>query len=169
MRRWIDNVNGFTYPHDTLLVDNSSSDAFYSRYKSEVPMLHYKGDAHMGMRNVTHSMEMIRQRFLTQGYDFWFNIEIDVLPQIPDVIERMLEFAVSFEIVNHAYPSRTHSDIDHQGVGCAMISRNLAQNINYDTAGDVSPDAWLWSKVRKRTTFKMIDLWNVFPILHIVK
>lgn len=169
MNRWIENVQGFKYENkDVLLIDNSPSDAFAYRYADRVRIVRMKGDRHLKMLNVTKSMEIIRQHFLKGPYDIWFNLEIDVIPQDDHCIQKMLEYMKEgIDIVNHCYPSRLIDGDDHQGVGCSLIGKEIAKAINYNQAGDVSPDGWLWGKVRKHTQFKMIDLWGIFPIKHL--
>lgn len=172
MKRWLENVQNFNYPrdcYDVFLVDNSQSTAMYDRWKDKVNMFYIKGNDQLLMRNVTTSMEKIRRHFINGKYDWWANIEIDVIPS-KDCLQLLIDEAKAgkgWDLVSHAYPARDKEHIDHQGVGCCIISRFLAGAIRYDIAGDVSPDGWLWGKVRKRTEFKMKDVWNLFPIQHL--
>lgn len=171
MRRWIDNVKSFTYPnHEVFMVDNSPSDAFYQNYTNEINIVHVKSDVHLPMQRITQSMEVIRKYALKNKFDFWFNIEIDVIPQDKDIVEKMVDFITKndLDLINHAYPGRWDNTIDHQGIGFSIMNHKLFSQISFEQAGNVSPDGFMWGKVRKHTQFRMIDLWNYFPVKHLI-
>jgi hypothetical protein len=170
VRKWIDNVKSFTYPnYDIYVVDNSPSDAFHKNYLQEVDSIHINTDQQLPILRINRSMEVIRRKADTYSYDFWFNLEIDVIPQVSNIIQEMVKISTEFEldILNHAYPSRWNPRLEHQGVGFTLFSRNFFTKISFLQAGDGFPDAFIWKKVRKTSDFRMFDIWNVFPVLHL--
>jgi 2-polyprenyl-3-methyl-5-hydroxy-6-metoxy-1,4-benzoquinol methylase len=168
-KRWNDNVKSFTYPnYDVLVVDNSQTQR---ETLIDFPVSWLVTDTYLkaDMLRVTKSMEIIRQHFLARDYKYWFNLEIDVIPP-NDVIEQMLFHGNNADWISHAYPNRgSYETDDQQGIGCSMLSRKIAEFINFDGAGDNMPDGWLWDKVRPSRKFKTMELWGYFPVQHLAK
>jgi hypothetical protein len=170
MRRWIDNAKSFDYPnYEIYVVDNSNNDTFISNYADEIPVKHIRTDQQLPMQRVTQSMEEIRIKAIREEFDYWFNLEIDVIPLEKDVIYKMVKLAqaTDVDLVNHAYPARWVGDVEHQGIGFSLLNRRLFEVISFATAGNVSPDGFMWGKIRKHTGFRMIDAWNLFPVKHL--
>lgn len=171
MRSWIDNVKSFEYDNwEVYMVDNSPSDAFSYNYKDEIHIDHIKTDQQLAHLRITQSMEVIRRYAVNGNFDYWLNLEIDVIPLDKDVIHKMVNFAETnkLDLVNHCYPARWKDYTDHQGIGFSIISKNLFSTVSFANAGNVSPDGFMWGKVRVHTQYKMADIWNIFPVKHMV-
>ena len=75
-------LKGFDYPnYDILLIDNSDDEAFYQKLKDlGIPVIR------KGHDNPSIKMKMIigrnhlRQKVLEEGYDWFFNLDQDVIP-----------------------------------------------------------------------------------------
>lgn len=117
------------------------------------------------------SMEEIRKHFLKGEYAWWFNMESDTIPKIPDVIEQMFMLGKGSAWISHSYPSRTgNADEDvQQGIGCSLLNRRLIERFNFEGAGgNYTPDAWLWNQVRPLVrSFPTTELWGHLIISHL--
>lgn len=166
--RWSNNVSKFTYPnYDVLVVDNSPCPR---DTKVNFPVLWKDSNQELAMLRVTRSMEVIRRHFLEGNYKYWFNLEIDVIPEPHDVIERMLELGDESDWISHAYPNRgSDGTDDQQGIGCSFLSRRMCESVDFNQPGDNMPDSWLWDRVRPTRKFKTMDLWGYFPVKHLDK
>ena len=168
-QRWIDNVKSFTYPlFDIFVVDNSAGEDFINRYKDQIPMVHIETDqdAQRYLDRITASMSVIQKKFLTEGYDRWFNLECDIIPP-KDIIEFMLYWGRNTDWIGHAFPLRFDVSLTQatSGIGCSMLSRKLIEAYDYKDAD--SPDAWLWAEVQKAGKFSTMELWYYIEIEHL--
>jgi len=177
--RWIDAVRSFTYSnYDIFVVDNSPSPECVERWPwiTHVPETR---DDDMCVR-IGRSMELIRRKFLAGSYKYWFSLEIDVIPQQPDVIERILATlnalenqAQAIDWFSHTYPVRGENENKQSGVGFTMFSRKLMQFIGDECGGmwesglQRSPDAWLWQQVRPNRELQTLEYWNLLPVQHL--
>lgn len=170
IQRWVDNVNSFTYPDvEILLVDNTFGAAFHKRWKEKIPVRHVGvTQTEQPVKRINKSMALIQRVFVNGEYDWWFNLEIDVLPD-KDILEKMLKLSDGFDLVSHAYPGRKDKTIEHQGIGCSLVSKKLARRFNFENAGSASPDGWIWSKVRATSDLSMMDLWGMCKMEHIAE
>jgi len=83
-------IKSLTYPnYDILLVDNSKDDTYLKKIQAQgLPAV--KGPYYEGARDrIVHSRNILREKALEQGYDYFLSLEQDVIPP-RDVIERML-------------------------------------------------------------------------------
>jgi len=89
-----------TYPtYDILIVDNSENDSYVQRIKETLKKFtkhrnitwDVVKDDHLPhvKDRIVHSRNLIREKALKEGYDYFFSLEQDVIPP-PDVIERLL-------------------------------------------------------------------------------
>ena len=167
-QRWIDNVKKFTYPNiEIFCVDNSPNEEFMNRYKDQVPMVHIEVSQEPGENHtrITKSMAVIQRKFLAGNYERWFNLECDVIPP-SNIIEFMLKYGRDTDWISHCYPIRDSFNVNYQqGIGCALLSRAIAESVDYELAS--SPDAWLWEEVRNAEKFTTMELWQYFPIKHL--
>jgi hypothetical protein len=165
-QRWIDNVRAFTYPnYDILVVDNSDTPDFYERWKNQVPMIHalIEGGSY---QKIAKSMEIIRQRFIDGGYDYWLNLESDIIPPT-DIIESLLLLGNDADWINHSYPERL-VNAQQIGIGCSIFSRHLMQDISLEGAGENGCiSAWLREFVRQQTPNKVVELWSMLKLEHL--
>lgn len=171
-QRWIDNVKSLTYPdYDILVVDNSPTEDFINKYKEQVPMerIDTAGIEDLMICRINRSMERIRERFLVGDYQWWMNIESDVIPQT-DVIEVLLKWGRDSDWVSHAYPARDGNDaLAQQGIGCSLLSRRLIEKFGFADAEDqTTPDGYLWNLVRPHASeYPTMELWGYLTIKHL--
>jgi ubiquinone/menaquinone biosynthesis C-methylase UbiE len=171
-QKWIDNVKSLTYPnYDIFVVDNSSTEDFYNKYKDQIPMVHKtfrpdeKNDA---MYRVCQSMGVVREHFLKGNYTHWMNIEADNIPP-KDVIETLLAYSNGeADWVSHCYPATPTTTL-MQGIGCTLFSRRLMEDFDWSNPqiADDSPDAEIWNWVKDRPNYKTVELWFVMKVLHL--
>lgn len=83
-------VKSLTYKnHDLLLVDNSPTEDYCKRIKAlGLPVIKDAYQEHARDR-IVQSRNILRQKMLDGGYDYFFSLEQDVIPP-PDVVERLL-------------------------------------------------------------------------------
>ena len=86
---FIESIKTLSYPnYDVLLVDNSKDDRFYNSIKDKVPIV--KGKYFPSIHNrLVYNRNMLRQKALDEDYDYFLNIDQDVVPP-RDMIEKML-------------------------------------------------------------------------------
>lgn len=167
---WIDNVKALTYPDiDIFVVDNSPTVDFMNRYKDQVPMVHIdlpQGEKEAGER-ISRSMEVIREHFLAGDYEYWMNIESDVIPPT-NIIEFMLEHGKGADWVAHGYPGRG-GDGYMQGIGCALFNRNIMQDNDFITGRiDLGGDGNFWEKISKQgLKYKSIEMYYFLDVKHL--
>ena len=170
-QRWIDMAKSLTYPnYDIFVVDNSKTEDFYNKYKTQIPMAHltFEGEKNDAMYRVCKSMAHVQKHFLANPYSHWMNIEADNIPP-PHVIETLLKYSGGdADWVAHAYPA-TPGNTFIQGIGCALFSRRLMKDFPWSDTGvaDDSPDSELWNWVLKRGGYKTSELWFVMEVLHL--
>jgi len=88
--KYVKGVKALTYNNfDVLLVDNSKDDAYLNKIKKAgLPVS--KGPWFEGaLDRIITSRNILRQKALDEGYDYFFSLEQDVVPP-PDVLERMI-------------------------------------------------------------------------------
>ena len=74
---------------DVLIVDNSESDAYLAQLKQS-GLNAVKGKWFPGARDrIVHSRNMIKDYALNNGYDYFFSLEQDVIPE-PDILKKLL-------------------------------------------------------------------------------
>lgn len=90
---WQKHVKQLTYPVDVLLVDNTQGDNQRYAYKRLVkyfPVIHIEQKANEDNYNlITRAQNIIRNQFLTGGYDYLFMLETDHFPPL-NTIEYLL-------------------------------------------------------------------------------
>lgn len=167
-KEWIDRATSLTYPnYDILVVDNSPTDAYYRRWRDQVPMIHldFTGQKDNAMYRVCRSMAEVQRHFLKGNYSHWMNIEADNIPP-PNVIETLMHYGEGADWVQHCYPA-TPTPTLMQGIGCALFSRRLMTDFDWNQADD-SPDSELWTWVQQQTTkYKTVELWYIMDIKHL--
>ena len=167
---WIKRVKSLTYPaFDVLVVDNSGDDVFAWSWGDQIPITHIVTDQRpeLWLERICRSMQEIQRRFLAGSYQWWMNIESDVLPPA-NVIETLMDYGrAGADWVSHCYPTRSGSDTLQHGIGCSLLSRRLMTDFDWGLASD-SPDAELWSWVRRRPyTYRTVELYDVMEVQHL--
>lgn len=88
---YIKSVKSLSYGnYDVLLVDNSKDEGFFNSIKGKVPAVRI-GHSPSAYDRVIDSRNVLRQRALEGGYDYFLSLEQDVIPP-KDVIERLLSY-----------------------------------------------------------------------------
>jgi len=89
--KYVAGVKALTYKNfDILLVDNSKNDVYFKKIKKTgLPVV--KGPWFDGaLDRIIASRNILRQKVLDEGYDYFFSLEQDVVPP-KDVLERMIK------------------------------------------------------------------------------
>lgn len=90
LERYVKGVKALTYKNfDILLVDNSETDNYFNRIKDlGVPVV--KGPySDSAKQRIIDSRNILRQKALDEGYDYFFSLEQDVIPP-EGAIQRLL-------------------------------------------------------------------------------
>jgi len=91
LKQYTDSVKKLTYKnHDVLLVDNSKDNTYFEKIKSlSIPVI--KGPWFESARDrIIASRNILRQKVLDEGYDYFLSLEQDVLPP-ENFIESLLK------------------------------------------------------------------------------
>lgn len=98
---YLEGISNLTYSNfELFLVDNSETSDFYEELKSkgiDVKRIEYVPSA---KNRIVKSRNLIVDKFLEGDYDYFFSLEMDVIPP-KDIIERLLES--NKEIVSGVY------------------------------------------------------------------
>ena len=84
-------IKSLSYPNfDILLVDNSPDDSYLKKIKEQgLPAI--KGPYFEGARDrIIASRNILRQKAIDEGYDYFFSLEQDVIPSA-DIIQNLLK------------------------------------------------------------------------------
>lgn len=158
MERWLRCVDQLTYKDvEVLMVDNSPNWDFYHRWKNKVPMVHLELPENTSSnRRIALSMEYIRKVFLEGNYEWWLNLESDVIVP-PYTIEFMLPYAKAHDWVAMSYPNRNQKTWICGCFGCTLFSREIAKMSFEDAPDEECTDSWYEWKARdyKRYIFPM--------------
>jgi hypothetical protein len=107
---YAEGVKALDYPNfDVLIVDNSKTDDYFKKIKKlGLPVV--KGPYNESARQrIIDSRNIIRQKVLDEGYDYFLSLEQDVVPP-KDVIQRLLNH--DKKIVTGVYFSyQTNNDV----------------------------------------------------------
>ena len=141
--RWVAAVGALTYPHESLLVDNSPDYALYLRWREQTPIVHVSidGTAH---QRIGGSMDFIRRHALEHGFDYWLSLECDVIAP-PDTIETMLEWTQSERADWWCMPcpGRNNPFPFTGNFCCALFSRSLMEQVDFQNPpARMATDGW---------------------------
>ncbi len=184
MERWLENVAKLTreYPADLLLVDNSPGSGYIGKVKGycrKYGITNYK-IVHIGLpikqekyERIARAREVIRQKFLSGGYDAWFTWECDQIIPIStlDKLIKIMEEG-NYMMVNPNKWAREDSSIPNTDFGCCLIKREALEKYGFLR---IPPDGWetgeVWFKRRVlRGGGSYIDVYGVInPIYHLKK
>lgn len=91
LERYAEVLKNLSYDnHDILLVDNSKTDAYSKKIKKLGIPVERTERKDKARETIVISRNLLRQKVLDGGYDYFFSLEQDVMPPI-NVIEAMLE------------------------------------------------------------------------------
>lgn len=158
-------------PHeiDVFVVDNSPAGEMAARYaESGIEWHVLPNPSEHPYERINASMEVIRQRLLDGGHDKWFNLEADIIPP-PQILEVLLDYGSEADWCGHGYPVRGGSRDEVTGIGCALLSRGLAEAFSFNAANQDSPDVFLWELVKNDGRFKTVEVWRVAPVQHLTE
>jgi len=101
LKKYLEGVKALTYPNfDFFLVDNSKDDKLFEEIKSlgiDVAKTPYSEPAR---KRIVESRNVIVEKMLKEGYDYFLSLEFDVIPP-KDVVEMLLTHGK--EIVSGVY------------------------------------------------------------------
>lgn len=147
---WIDMAKSLDYPnYEIFVVDNSPTPDCYNRWKDKIPMAYLSPDPSWDQcMRMGRSMEIARQKFLKEGFSYWFNVEIDVIPN-PEILKVLLRNGKGADWTAHVYPARGDTQESSSGIGCSLWTRKLIEDFPFETMGDHDGncvDAYFWHK-----------------------
>lgn len=90
LERYAEGIKSLDYPHlDIIIVDNSKGDSYLGKIKQlGLPVV--KGPySESARQRIIDSRNILRQKALDEGYDYFFSLEQDVIPP-RDVIQQLL-------------------------------------------------------------------------------
>lgn len=88
---YLDAIKNLTYDnYDILLVDNSKDDEYFNYLKGKVPVVKLPVYYENARERVAESKNLIREKVLNEGYDYFLNLDSDTIPP-KDIIERLLK------------------------------------------------------------------------------
>ncbi len=165
MEKWLKNVAKLEYPADFFMVDNSPGADYVKKVKgycakygiTNYKIVHFKLPPEQKVyERVARSREVIRQEFLSKGYDAWFSWECDQIIPI-DALDKLVRImkAGDFMMVNHNSWLRDIPGRVDTNFGVSLISRAALKKygflLEFGTDPDM-PDDWqpgeAWFKKR---------------------
>ena len=149
--RWWKAISHITYqPVNVLVIDNSDTLDFYSKWRDKVPMEHLDLRGETGDRKIALSMDYIRELFLARNnYQAYLNVEADILVP-PTVVDIMLRQIQGVDFAAAPYPHRTEQRMIHGCFGCSMFNRRIAEVSFADAPADSHTDTFWRNKVLGR-------------------
>jgi len=117
-------------------------------------------------------MEGIRQYFLVGPYDYWLNLEADIIAP-PETVRVLLKYAGKEAAwVTHAYPLRHNPTEQAASFGCSLFSRRIIEeNPFHEAPESPTTDAWWWHQQVKpkmvERCYVYIELWGLLDIKHL--
>ncbi len=174
---YLKGIKELTYKNfDILLVDNSKDDDYYNKIKDKIPVIKDKYFENARDR-IIHSRNILRNKVLSEGYDYLLSLEQDVIPP-KDVIERLLKdnqkivgglyfktgsFNELIPLVwlredkNHARRANIEEikedkliEVITCGLGCILIHRSVLEKIEFRYSKDKKAfdDVWFCEDAR---------------------
>lgn len=174
---WIDMAQQIDYPnYEILVIDNSPSPDCYNRWKDKIPMVwlydYWNAPANVPLELAQYmgaSMEIARKKFLKGNYAYWWNVEIDVIPD-PGMLKALIKYGQDADWTGHAFPARGEIDECSSGIGCSLWSRRLIEDFSFESIigfADKGMDAFFWEWVRPQKKYKTREFWGHLPIHHL--
>lgn len=176
-QKWIDTVNKLEWSNkEVLVVDNSTTVDFYNRWKDKVSMIHLDLPNENGNRRIAISMDYIRTYFLKGDFDYWFNLESDII--VPSHTLKYFMNLGHYDWYEHHYPYRNRDSNDPawrpvlSGFGCTIFSKYLMEGNDFEGAPEISTtDGYFWNKKvcanPNYLNYKVVEAYNVLDIQHL--
>ncbi len=90
LKQYVDRVKALTYTNKEIwLVDNSKTKDYFEQIKKEGLNVIKDEFSEMLKERIVHSRNILRQKVIEEGYDYFLSLEQDVIPPV-DIIERLL-------------------------------------------------------------------------------
>ena len=142
MARWCRSIYRLPYIGEIVAVDTSPTTDFYERWRKEVPTVYLGLDAKEPKnRRIALGMEFLRQSFLRRNFQWWLNVECDMVIG-PEVVEMMLAKADHYDFVSVPYPSRTENKVLETSFGCCLFGREYMKGEDFSKyPAEDTPDA----------------------------
>ena len=122
---WLDAIKNLTYPnYDIYLVDNSNKTEYHKTLRNthHVKIDHVNPDQNKEVRDLMAlSMEKIRKRVLSRGYDYFFSLECDIFPPA-EIIEVLM--AHNKDVVGCSYFTEHGKDTKMQLLNVEEVRPN---------------------------------------------
>lgn len=169
---WIAMSKSIDYPnYEVFVVDNSPTPDCAKRWGFA-----WMGDRYpeaLGMdqcERMGRSMQIAQDKFLSDNFEWWLNIEIDVIPA-PEMLKTLLRYGRGAAWTAHVYPARGHDIGCCSGIGCSLWSRKLIEDFRFETMGDQvghCVDGYFWQCVFPQTAkYPTCELWGHVPTKHL--
>ncbi len=168
---WIDSVRKIDYPNlEIFVVDNSPTEDCFNRWREKIPMVHIEPGAMDMAQRLAASMEVMRAKFLSENFTWWFNLESDVICD-PATLKLLIKHGCDADWTGHAFPARGGTEPSSSGIGCVLFSRRLIEDFSFVGAGDClgkNVDGFMWDWVRpQKLKYKVVELWGHLPSQHL--
>ena len=135
------------YPTDKLVVDTSDGTDYFELLKSQINTVHIDVSGETPDRKIALAMEYIRLEFLKGDWEFWLNLEADIIAP-PHTLDMMLSFARGVDFLAAPYPHRIKQDwLVEMCFGCSLFSRRAAEVSFADAPSDSHTDVFWVQKL----------------------
>jgi len=165
---WIKMSKNIDYPnYEVFVVDNSPTPECAKRWGFEWVETTPEMDQ---CQRMAASMEIAQQKFLKENFQWWFNVEIDVIPD-PQMIKTLLKHGEGADWIAHVYPPRGGTEECCSGIGCSLWSRRLIEDFPFKGSGDhlnQCVDSYFWNWVRPQNKYLTRELWGHVPTEHLI-
>ena len=170
---WLAMTRTIDYPnYEVFVVDNSPTPDCAKRWGFAWMGDRYPDALNMGQcERMGRSMQIAQDKFLAEGFEWWFNVEIDVIPA-PQMLKTLIKHGRGADWTAHVYPARGGDIECSSGIGCTLWSRKLIEDFRFESMGDQTGhcvDAYLWHKCIFPNTAKYPtrELWGHVPTKHL--
>ena len=134
------------YPTDKLVVDTSDGTDYFELLKSQINAVHIDVSGETPDRKIALAMEYIRLEFLKGDWEFWLNLEADIIAP-PHTLDMMLSFARGVDFLAAPYKHRTEDRMIEMCFGCSLFSRRAAEVSFADAPSDSHTDVFWVQKL----------------------
>jgi 2-polyprenyl-3-methyl-5-hydroxy-6-metoxy-1,4-benzoquinol methylase len=169
---WLEMARTVNYPnYEIFVVDNSATRECAERWGFAWMGDRYPEALSMGQcERMGRSMQIAQDKFLAENFQWWFNVEIDVIPA-PEMLKTLLRLGCGADWIAHVYPARGGDIECCSGIGCSLWSRKLIQDFRFETMGDHlghCVDGYFWQRVLPQTAkYPTHELWGHVPTKHL--
>jgi len=134
--KYAESIKTLTYKnYEVLLIDNSQGEEYTKKIKKKgIPVIH-KRVSDKAADNVIYCANMLREKVLSEGYDYLLMLESDVVPP-RDIIERLLKLdsKVASGVIFHVYGTRDENGnkvLNHRALIALRQDKKNPQMISF--------------------------------------